>query len=100
MYRNFKTNMPQTLYRNTSEIRSDIMHSQEELSLILEKLNPRALLLEIINDERCNNPKKLLLSLEDALARAEDAYRNLSNLKHELCELEEELEETLCEMRC
>jgi hypothetical protein len=102
MYRNLKNDFGKgkTLYRDISEIRADIDASRSEILLILERLNPRALLTDIINDKRCNNPKNFLVSLEDTLARAEEAYRGLRVLRVELSELEDELEETLCEMKC
>ena len=86
------------VYRSTGEIQADIGRVLDKISEIKERFNLRALLLEIINDERLGNPKELAAMLEDALARAEDANRDIKALREELKNLEEELLETKCEM--
>ena len=100
MYRNFKNEVGvgARLYRTTDEIRTDIKEVKDSIRSITERLNPRTLLIDIINDKRCGNPRELLSSLEDALARAQDAYVEIKKLRCELFDLEEELRETLCEM--
>lgn len=98
MYRNFKNEygFPGTLYRSPEEIRHDISGAKETIKEISERLNPRALLNDIITDERCGKPRELLVALEDALARAEESYLEIKTLREELSELEDELRETLC----
>ena len=100
MYRNFKNEfgVGPTLYRSPEEIRYDISNAREALQGISERLNPRILLNDIVNDERCGRPKELLAALEDALARAQDTYVEIKSLREELSELEDELRETLCAM--
>ncbi len=100
MYRNSKNEfgIRPTLYRTTDEIREDMRDINENIHVAAERLNPRTLLTDIINDERCGNPKEFLITLEDTLARAQDAYSELRSLREELISLEDELRETLCEM--
>lgn len=100
MYRNSKKDfgIGGILYRSTDEIRNDMREVAGAIREIAERLNPRVLLLDIVNDSRCNSPKKLIVALEDVLARAEDSYAEIKNLREELSMLEDELRETLCEM--
>ena len=100
MYRRYSMEygLDSRIYRSTREIRCDIREIKEKIKNVRARLNPRTLLLDIINDERCGNPRELLISLEDALARAEEANLEMEELKTELFELEEELGETKCEM--
>ena len=86
------------VYRSTGEIQADIGRVLDKISEIKERFNLRALLLEIINDGRWGNPNELTAMLEDALASAEEAKRDIKALSEELKNLEEELFETKCEM--
>ena len=100
MYRTHSTQygMPARLYRTTGEIRADIESVREAIFEVKERLNPRALLLDIINDERCSSPSELREQLEDALARVEESLGEMEGLREELNELEEELTQTRCEL--
>ncbi len=101
LYRRYDTDFGKgaCLYRDTAEIYSDIRDLREQIALIKDNFNHRELLLGIINDERCKNPKELIKSLEDLVVKAEETALEISNLKDELTVLEEELRETRCAFR-
>ena len=100
MYRScsFTEGMPPRIYRAPSEITRDISALKASIAAINEKLNIRSLLLDIICEEDEGRPEKVVPILETALAEAEEALATLTELREELCSLENELYEVRCEM--
>ena len=90
---------PPELYRTPREIRADM----ERISLEIEKtsmaVNVRALLLEMLSDNRKTKPERLIPELYRAIEEADAALSSLKELKEELSELERELSESLCRLR-
>lgn len=87
--------LPITLYRTTNEIRRDIALIKEKIKDINERLNLRALLMDIIADERtATEPGYWIPELTAALREASDAEERLLGLEEELTALHEELKQT------
>ncbi len=83
--------IPPRIYRNPSEIRSDISEIKIKIASVNEMLNIRSILVDILAGERADSPARLIPELEDAISEARDALDKLSGLEQELSALEEEL---------
>ena len=87
--------LPITLYRTATEIRRDIALIKEKIKAINDKLNLRALLMDILSDERTvTEPGYWIPELTAALREASDAEERLLGLEAELNDLHEELRQT------
>ena len=83
------------IYRMPGEIISDIEKVKREIGVIRERLNLRALIVELISDERVvEYPSIWIDRLEGLVEDAKEAEENLSELKETLCRLREELYNT------
>ncbi len=83
------------IYRAPREIVADIERVRREISLIRDKLNLRAIIVELISDERVTNEPNIWIDRLEALVEdAKEAEENLSELKEVLQELREELYQT------
>ena len=100
MYRSARAEfgVPSRLYRETSEIRADIMNVKRSIRSINDKLNIRNMLLDLIAETEKEDPKRFIPALFEALSEAEEAMEKLSELKEELGDLEDELYEVRCEL--
>lgn len=90
------TGTPTRIYRSLSEIKRDINLIKERIFLTDERINIRALLLELLSSARCFSPEVLIPELKEAIDEANDALELLLRLREELSALEEEMEETVC----
>ena len=80
------------IYRSPEEIVADIEGVRREIASIRERLNLRALVVELISDERvAKEPNVWIDRLEGLVEDARDAEENLGELKRILEELREEL---------
>ena len=93
-----RRDLPGRIYRSTSEICEDIQRIKEKIKEISERVNIRALLLDILTDERELQPGNMLRELRLALEEAEDALSSLKKFEEELLALESELKVTVWEM--
>ena len=83
------------IYRMPGEIIADIESVRREIGVIRNKLNLRAMIVELISDERvASEPNIWIDRLEGLVEDAKEAEDNLSELKQALCELREELYQT------
>jgi hypothetical protein len=100
MYRTYDSNngIGPRIYRNPSEIKTDIKKIGMEIDETLSMINIRSLLIDILSGDNAASPEKLIPDLEEAIYEAKDALNKLRGLKEELCMLEEELEETRCKV--
>ena len=98
MYKNFDVScgMPSRLYRSLTEIRRDMSRISEDIRVANEQINLRSLLTELLDNSRYQKPEEMVLDLKEAVDCAQGALKRLSELKEELCALEEEL----CDTRC
>lgn len=89
------------IYRNTAEIRKDIRRISDEIRVSNERLNLRALLLDLVDEGRGEDirPAIWIPELSAALKEAEEAYEHLCTLHDELEILHEELRETICALK-
>ncbi len=91
--------LPPRIYRGLSEIRRDILDISEKIEETKEMLNIRALLLDILINDKNNSAKSLIMELESTIAEAKEAFEELGKFNEELSMLEEELYETKCMMQ-
>lgn len=103
MYRvnSFYSGESPRIYRNTGEIRKDIKRISDEIRESNERLNLRALLLDLVDECRAEELKPAIWipELSAALDEAREAYERLSTLYDELEILHEELRETRCALK-
>ena len=90
--------IPGQIYRSTAEIREDIQRVKEKINEISERVNIRALLVDIISEARDLRPGRMLSELRVALEEAEEALASLKGFEEELLALEAELKVTIWEM--
>ena len=98
-YMNTAFGLPDRLYRNPEEIRSEMSRVRSGINKINEELNIRSLLLDMCAPEGGESPEEIVKALSEALSTAEEAIFELRELHSELEVLEEELREVRCEMR-
>ncbi len=91
--------LPPRIYRETSEIRNDIRQISDKIQRTGDMLNIRALLVDLIASEICDEPEKIIPELEGAISEAREALYHLNSLKEELSELESELGDARCLLR-
>ncbi len=94
--RDYENGIPPRLYRSPDEIRRDISAISSRISDTREKLNIRAMLIELLSDESTGSPKSLIPTLEEALNEAREALEEMNTLEEELTELRRELFEVRC----
>ena len=103
MYRvnSFYSGESPRIYRNTGEIRKDIKRISDEIRESNERLNLRALLLDLVDECRGEElkPAMWIPELSAALDEAREAYARLSTLYDELEILHEDLRETRCALK-
>ena len=89
------------IYRNTAEIRKDIRRISDEIKVSNDRLNLRALLLDLVDEGRGEDIKPAIWipELSAALREAQEAYEHLCTLHDELEILHEELRETRCALK-
>lgn len=82
------------VYRSPVEIRRDIERISAAIADTNGRLEPRALLIDMLDEGRGRDPRELVISLEEAAGEARQALNSLNRLLDELSELEEELRVT------
>ena len=86
------------LYRDTESIREDISEIRHKIGEVKESFSIREVLLDMLSDNKVRRPSDWIYELEALLSEAEIAYSRLTELREELCYLEEELRQTRCRM--
>ena len=92
-YTNNYEGIPTRLYRSAEEIREQMERVAEMVSEVNERLNVRSMLMWLITEYADAEPCRWIPELEDTLARAQDAVRELEELKAALEDLRAELAE-------
>ena len=92
-YMNNREGIPTRLYRSTEEIREQMERVAEMVSEVNERLNVRNMLMWLITEYADAEPCRWIPELENTLAMAQDAVRELEELKAALEDLRSELSE-------
>ena len=92
-YTNNYEGIPTRLYRSTEEIREQMERVAEMVSEVHERLNVRNMLMWLITEYADAEPGRWIPELEDTLARAQEAVRDLEDLREALEALQTELSE-------
>ncbi len=98
MYRTFITNegMPCRIYRDESDILSDILNLKVKVEHMRSRLNIRSVLLEKLSDDELSDRKNLIPRLEAALSEAEELSAELKCAEEGIQLLKDELYESRC----
>ena len=95
MYRTFDmvNGLPPRIYRSPNEVRRDMDEICAKIKETNLRLNLRALVIDLISSEDCDEPGTLIAEIESAAEDAREALTELRNLEIELTALEYEMGE-------
>ena len=95
MYRTFDmvNGLPPRIYRSPNEVRRDMDEICAKIKETNLRLNLRALVIDLISSEDCDELGTLIAEIESAAEDAREALTELRNLENELTALEYEMGE-------
>ena len=92
-YMSEREGIPTRLYRSTEEIHEQMERISDMICEVNERLNVRSMLMWLITEYADAEPSRWIPELEDTLAKAQDAVRELEGLREALESLTAELSE-------
>ena len=87
---------PAELYRRPEQIRRDMDGVRKSIDSIMERLNSRSILTEVLASLAEREPARWIPELEAIVAEASESLAALNELRSTLDELSRELEDTKC----